>query len=119
MIAKATAEELADQGVSYRYNAASVLNQADKKANVGDHKKPKKDNFNARNENRNRHFTSAKKPAPGNTINQPSVCYRCGRFYLMCSKCRFKDEECHKCRKTGHIAAVCGLKRDEIIAHTK
>ena len=36
---------------------------------------------------------------------QTLVCYRCGGNHLA-PRCRFLDEECRLCKKTGHIAKV-------------
>ena len=36
----------------------------------------------------------------------PNNCFRCGGKHEA-DKCRFKTEECHKCRKIGHISRVC------------
>ena len=40
--------------------------------------------------------------APGSATS----CYRCGGCHLS-NTCRFKDAECHHCKKKGHIARVC------------
>ena len=40
--------------------------------------------------------------APGSATS----CYRCGGCHLS-NTCRFKDTECHHCKKKGHIARVC------------
>ena len=34
-------------------------------------------------------------------------CFRCGGNNHKSEDCRFKDSQCFKCRKVGHIAAVC------------
>ncbi|CAL9694783.1 unnamed protein product [Knipowitschia caucasica] len=34
-------------------------------------------------------------------------CYRCGRGFHSPSQCRFRDEICRLCNKTGHIQRVC------------
>ena len=39
-----------------------------------------------------------------------SMCYRCGGKHLA-NHCRFKEAECHACRKKGHIANVCKFKK--------
>ena len=36
-----------------------------------------------------------------------SPCYRCGRSNHASKDCRFRDAECHQCKKKGHIAAAC------------
>ena len=35
------------------------------------------------------------------------ACYCCGRKGHQPQSCRFREAQCHNCRKTGHIAAVC------------
>ena len=37
------------------------------------------------------------------------TCYRCGGEHLAPS-CRFKETECHRCKKVGHIAKMCKTK---------
>lgn len=37
------------------------------------------------------------------------ACYSCGGSHLR-SQCKFREVECHKCKKTGHIARVCRSK---------
>ena len=37
-------------------------------------------------------------------------CHRCGGKHLA-SRCRFKEYECHFCKKKGHLASVCRKKR--------
>ena len=41
--------------------------------------------------------------------HKPSSCFRCGANHNP-STCRFKQEQCHSCGKTGHIAKVCRSK---------
>ena len=36
-----------------------------------------------------------------------TLCYRCGGNNHGPSDCRFKDVECHSCKKKGHLAQVC------------
>jgi len=50
-------------------------------------------------------------------------CYRCGGNHEA-AKCRFKNEQCHNCKKRGHIAKVCRSKyaqpsRDSKVAHVE
>ena len=40
-------------------------------------------------------------------IKQKNECYRCGGGSHKASECKFKDAECHYCKKKGHIARVC------------
>ena len=54
-------------------------------------------------------------PNPSNKRSPPSgrttdECYRCGRKH-QASRCRFRDYECHFCKKKGHIAAACRKKK--------
>ena len=44
------------------------------------------------------------------TGNLPKTCYRCGRPNHKPSEYKFKEAECHACRKTGHIATACRSK---------
>ena len=41
------------------------------------------------------------------------VCYRCGNSHLA-TNCRFMDAICHFCKKRGHIAKVCRIKRNSV-----
>ena len=34
-------------------------------------------------------------------------CYRCGRANHVPKECKFRDAECHYCKKRGHIATAC------------
>ena len=38
-------------------------------------------------------------------------CYRCGRSNHNPKDCRFRDADCHFCKKKGHIASVCRAKQ--------
>ena len=38
-----------------------------------------------------------------------SDCYRCGGKHQP-SKCKFKEYECHFCKKKGHLASICRKK---------
>ena len=51
----------------------------------------------------NKRTTQSKPPADGD-------CYRCGGKH-QASKCKFKDYECHFCKKKGHLASVCRKKQ--------
>ena len=42
--------------------------------------------------------------------HQDTGCYRCGGKH-QASRCKFKDYECHFCKKKGHLAAVCRKKK--------
>ena len=56
---------------------------------------------------------STKSPNKRNTQSKPSgdsACYRCGGKH-QASKCKFKEYECHFCRKKGHLASVCHKKQ--------
>ena len=41
-----------------------------------------------------------------------SDCYRCGGKHRA-SQCMFNEYECHFCKKKGHLATVCRLKKKE------
>ena len=46
------------------------------------------------------------------TTKMPShkdICYRCGGKHTSVS-CKYKDSECHFCKKKGHLAKVCKAK---------
>ena len=38
------------------------------------------------------------------------VCGRCGNKGHKSGECRYKDAQCHKCHKVGHLAKVCGSR---------
>ena len=42
----------------------------------------------------------------------PKPCYRCGGKHAS-AECRFKEVDCHKCGKKGHIAKVCRSKQQK------
>ena len=44
------------------------------------------------------------------TANREPECHRCGGKHDP-SRCRFKDYECHYCKKRGHLALVCRKKK--------
>ena len=44
------------------------------------------------------------------TSKPRNECYRCGGGSHKASECKFKDAECHYCKKKGHIARVCRSK---------
>ena len=46
------------------------------------------------------------------------ACFRCGRRHEE-RTCKFKDAECHKCGKTGHIAPVCRSESKHQSSHPK
>ena len=50
------------------------------------------------------------KPQERRSPSSPRTCYRCGGNNHHPSKCRFKDAECHYCKKRGHIVRVCRSK---------
>ena len=52
--------------------------------------------------------------AEGASSNQS--CYRCGGNHHQ-SNCRFREVECHSCKKKGHIAKVCRSKLNAKKAH--
>ena len=47
---------------------------------------------------------------PGGGASAQSDCYRCGGKH-QAAQCRFKEYECHFCRKKGHLASVCRKKK--------
>ena len=47
------------------------------------------------------HYRNARPPAKTKT------CYRCGDTDHIATACRFRDAECKKCHKKGHLARVC------------
>ena len=46
-------------------------------------------------------------------------CYRCGAESHNSSEWRFKNENCRKCVKRGHIQRVCRSRREKIISNPK
>uniref|UniRef100_A0A1X7VSI5 CCHC-type domain-containing protein n=1 Tax=Amphimedon queenslandica TaxID=400682 RepID=A0A1X7VSI5_AMPQE len=48
-------------------------------------------------------------PTGGSTCSSHSDCYCCGGKHSA-AQCRFKDFECHFCKKRGHLASVCPEK---------
>ena len=52
-----------------------------------------------------KHQKSSKTPPQ----DQPRDCYRCGGKHQP-AVCKFKEAECHYCKKPGHIARVCRAK---------
>ena len=45
----------------------------------------------------------------GNQSKSPKgKCFSCGANHLRQS-CKYRDAECHKCHKKGHISRVCGM----------
>ena len=50
------------------------------------------------------------KKIPGGGASAQSDCYRCGGKH-QAAQCRFKEYECHFCRKKGHLASVCRKKK--------
>ena len=49
---------------------------------------------------------SVKRFSPSNS-RERQPCFRCGRSNHNEMHCKFKDAECHRCGKMGHIAPVC------------
>ena len=47
-----------------------------------------------------------------------SSCYRCGGKHVV-DKCRFKESECHYCKKKGHLAKVCRSRRRDDTKHPR
>ena len=51
---------------------------------------------------------------PSGLTNQVSslstMCYRCGKSNYTTSQCCYKDVDCLKCGKRGHLKAVCPSK---------
>ena len=52
-----------------------------------------------------------KNPKPRRQQQESSECYRCGGLN-QASHCRFKEYECHFCKKRGHIASACRKKKE-------
>ena len=55
-------------------------------------------------------------PRRESTTNGPAIppcspCYRCLRNHAL-QACNFKDAQCHKCKKVGHIAKACKTKQN-------
>ena len=50
----------------------------------------------------------ARPPRPTRISPQPD-CYRCGAKHKP-SECKFREAECHFCKKKGHISKVCFAK---------
>ena len=51
------------------------------------------------------------KPAFRGEPSRSRQCYRCGGRH-QASQCKFKEYECHFCKKKGHLASVCRKKRE-------
>ena len=52
-----------------------------------------------------------RRPQGGNTTaKREPECHRCGGKHDL-TRCRFKDYECHYCKKRGHLASVCRKKK--------
>lgn len=47
------------------------------------------------------------------------ACYRCGKKSHTPAECWFKDKECNKCQKTGHIQKMCKTKMREKVKEKK
>ena len=48
--------------------------------------------------------------APRNDGHGKTECHRCGGKHPA-ARCKFKDYECHYCKKKGHLASVCRKKK--------
>ena len=61
----------------------------------------------------NKVFKPPKPPRSRDHVSghQASECYRCGGKH-QASRCKFKEYECHYCKKKGHLAAVCRKKKE-------
>ena len=75
---------------------AQSLEAADKNA-----KKLKDEEAASTPIHRTGHYRNARPPAKTKT------CYRCGDTDHIATACRFRDAECKKCHKKGHLARVC------------
>ena len=51
------------------------------------------------------------KPSPTNPVKHYKPCQGCGNSHWK-KDCPFKDAECHKCKRKGHIAKVCFSKNN-------
>ena len=58
--------------------------------------------------------TAAQQPARWELL-QPTgyYCYRCGSTSHSAPTCRYKDCQCHKCKKKGHLAKVCQPRKPQ------
>ena len=79
---------------------AQSLEAADKNA-----KKLKADDAASTPIHRTGHYRYAKPPKQ--PANNAKTCYRCGDTDHIATTCRFRDAECKKCHKKGHLARVC------------
>ena len=52
------------------------------------------------------HVGSTRRKSPTTTNSQYTQCYRCGGKHAA-PTCSYKDVECYKCKKKGHLARAC------------
>ena len=60
-----------------------------------------------------KNYNSSRNSNSGNV--NTIVCYRCGKRNHKAPDCRFKDRNCNKCGKVGHVSNVCGKSRNDLL----
>ena len=56
-----------------------------------------------------------KKPVLHTRSSRSYKCYSCGQTDHKREKCKFRDAECHKCKRKGHISKVCQSEKLQLL----